>query len=109
MKYASFILVSLLAGCALTPQQAELKTNYELCSIARTSPMDQRRQAALTELRSRNGDCKDYEIARAYNMQNSINAMSAGASIMNSSRSYNPPPVSCTYTNLGGTVVQNCR
>ncbi len=115
MKY-SMLLTLLLVGCAMTPQQAAEKSDYELCEIALTGKRDSA-NAAWAELDTRNRSCDRWraDILNRYQASQARNAAigQAGMQILymqEQRRSYaTPPPRNCVYDQFQGMLIQHCN
>lgn len=94
------LVVGLLAGCAISPEQARNLSSFELCDKI-ASPMTPARSVgtAIKELGERQENCSQFadiyaarQSARSANSANSAAMMGAGLTLMNQSRPVYAPP-----------------
>lgn len=118
MKRLAIAVSIALAGCAITPDQAQRMSDYELCEIA-WAPLatPERKGSAWQHLRQRGEDCNRFAgaLQSSHNTNNAL--LGAGVGMMgvqqqiraNEINAYNAArPRTCNWQQVGSTVQQVC-
>lgn len=108
MRYL-IVLFAFLSGCAMTPKEAMLATEEELCTtFFQTLSPNHAHPTVHAEIVRRSAYCADhattYAIQRNIQIQQGMAMMGIGAAAMQSST-----PSVCTNTWNGASWVQVCR
>jgi hypothetical protein len=101
------VSVALLAGCAISPQQAATMSNFDLCDRAHSHlESGETTRIASAEIRRRGVDCETYRAAIMAHRRGMTDSMEANLRGAPSSA-----PLSCrTYRNSSdGTYSTTCR